>query len=548
LSKTEEVARYLQHEWESSTSGVGERKDDDTASVIVDVEKLTEKSNQQTCDETDNIGSHHVGNSSVSESVSGLEFEPFLSCESSPDNLQSSNALCFKTCTTPAQTIGTVADKPAVMGNETNGSLSLQESNHLAESSYCETDAGNRCDLKSSVQINDGKNNMHTDLPDKSLSSNPTMQNFVSQEGMPIKADTEKLPTNDGLNPQDVDIDALQQAMMKQGVSLDLVLFEAVKAQIAQVYPAFAMDPNTLNSIALQQTMVLQACVATGGTTGTAPIADGNQLRAAFQQDKAKSYEGLIEDQTNESTSCVQAAQPKPSPEGTSGFSQQSAEGITTQIHTSYQKSGFTANPLPFKAGLPAGVTKIPLQSEMGKQCEFSPDVTAPPGLAGHGEESLPSSTVKPYFQDPMLGKHTLASPLQHEKVDQNKNNRITEIPHNSFNQYQSSNLARFVDSQSKPTLTPELTVNSNNLDEIDDDDDMEEDEQFELHSKSSREVFNQWQKPLIKERAIPAPENKPDQQGIQKLGSVMTTKITQMGQGSLQYQMKKDTKGKRDS
>lgn len=653
LSKPEEVGQYLQQEWELFTSQVGEMKDNDTASMMPNVENVAKKSNQQ----TENIESHCAR---ILDSVPSLKLETFSSSETTPDILQSINAKYSKTSITAE----TVPEKPVVCGNETNRSRLFPELNELAEFSYSDTYADNSGDLKSSIQIEDQVNDV-TDLPGKPLSClDPAMQNFLSQEGTPT-ADIEKSTTDIGLSPQAVNSDALQQAMLKQGVSLDPVLFEAVKAQIAQVYPAFAMDPNTLNSIAVQQTMVLQACVASGGnlgTTGAFRTVDSSQLHAAFPQENAQSAEGLLGDQANEITSCVQVQQPKPSSEGASGVTVLSADGSATQKHTSYQKSGLTANPLPFRSGLPTGLTKLSLQSELGKQCELSPEIVAPPGL---GDESVPCSsnlaldnkiggtcsvqtnvgaavnfprvdnmlsvpantqsaflpsavtksysslpekqanltnvycassnpsisdstslssnyskvsenllpinmkpltnpvdascsTAQPYFHDSTLGQHTLVSSLLSEKVDQNKDNQIPErletkcSPINHVaNRNQSSDLARFVDTQSKYAEKPELTgdskIESLNLDEIEDDD-SEEDEQFELNAKASQEVFNQWQKPLIMKKTIPAPEkSKLDQHVMTKLGSVMTTKHIQMDLGSPKYQMKKDTKGKKN-
>ena len=104
----------------------------------------------------------------------------------------------------------------------------------------------------------------------------------------------------------------LLQKMPQAGIAVDPVLFEAVKVQIAQVYPSFATDPAVLDSIALQQTMVLQACVASSGAPGpskTLPVVNSNTHMSTLQTEPHS--EVRSDDQMKDTSSCVQKKSPE---------------------------------------------------------------------------------------------------------------------------------------------------------------------------------------------------------------------------------------------
>ena len=104
----------------------------------------------------------------------------------------------------------------------------------------------------------------------------------------------------------------LLQKMPQTGIAVDPVLFEAVKVQIAQVYPSFASDPAVLDSIALQQTMVLQACVSSSGAPGpskTLPVVESNTHMSTLQTEPHS--EVRSGDQMKDTSSCVQKQSPE---------------------------------------------------------------------------------------------------------------------------------------------------------------------------------------------------------------------------------------------
>lgn len=635
------MAQFLQHEWElSQKQGVV----DDTVLLSSNMENPTGAENLQCPQRDEKVERKETQTDSVSKS--SLKSEVLYSSSHIVNSLDVKSNSVVKEKNDESS-----ADfncSPYMTNNSTEVLCELNDGNFppteqtgvsdvQISSTNLETNEFDMKHLKKiEMQVNDQENVNGVPLGQ----TKQAMQNLSNEEMPPASAVHDMMGSN--LEPQVSNSTATQQTLPESGVTVDPILFEAVKAQIAQVYPAFAADPSVLNSIALQQTMVLQACVASGGNlgiSGAQPVVGSEKVDTEPKLSLQIPSESSACKQEKDTSSCVQP-QPHQQKE-TTDFSLEtsiptSASGAIPKRVSSYQNSGIMANPLPNR-------------KEFDSQLEQIQDIAPPPGLCGTSIASN-SSGSKPFnfgaenkacdsYNMPSLQSGIGASinldhvnqpdpatlntqsayipPLIPKSFDTNFEHQAPEVsegfmkssvdyfgnqnkteqllttgqkssafpsnpsliskrefaqpsiaPKEMSNQKQlensldsisdkisSINLSAGIVGGSPNVLRKEhftqkgiSKMESLNLDEIDDDDEEEEDEKdFAIKSKESQDLFNQWQKPSLtkRENTPPPEETKSNQLGMQKLGSVMHTRRTQLEKGSLRDWMKKDTEGK---
>lgn len=636
------MAQFLQHEWEmSQKQGVV----DDTVLVSSNMENPTGADNLQCPRRDEKVERKETQTDSVSKS--SLKSEVLYSSSHTVNSLdvKSNSVVKQKNDESSADfncSPYMTNNSTEVLCESNDGNFSPTEQTVVCNVQISSTNLEtNEFDMKHfkkiEMQVNDQENVNGVPLGQ----TKQAMQNLSNEEMPPASAVHDMMGSN--LEPQVSNSTATQQQTLPEsGVTVDPILFEAVKAQIAQVYPAFAADPSVLNSIALQQTMVLQACVASGGNLGISeaqPVVGSEKVDTEPKLSLQIPSENSACKQEKDTSSCVQP-QPHQQKE-TTDFSLEtsiptSASGAIPKRVSSYQNSGIMVNPLPNR-------------KEFDSQLEQIQDIAPPPGLCGTSIASN-SSGSKPFnfgaenkacdpynmpsvqsgigasinldhvnqpdpatlntqsaYIPPLIPK-SFDTNFEHQapevsegfmkpSVDyfgnQNKTEQLLTIgqkssafpsnpsliskrefaqpsiaPKEMSNQKQlensldsisdkisSINLSAGIVGGSPNVLRKEhftqkgdSKMESLNLDEIDDDDEEEEDEKdFAIKSKESQDLFNQWQKPSLtkRENTPPPEETKSNQLGMQKLGSVMHTRRTQLEKGSLRDWMKKDTEGK---
>ncbi|XP_062573182.1 uncharacterized protein LOC134235106 [Saccostrea cucullata] len=624
LSSNEQVAKYLQQEWEKSVPQGLEKYGDYATPTRTSFEHSEIKNSKQMHFENSELEPSSLDPTSV---CTGKTSAISLPTNAKEDIIQqSSHALQMEI---PVQTAQTVQD-------QANNSISQDGSSDLGKVSFTERKAVNGHDLNIPVQLEDQKNDQSNNIP-QPLSESQSVQNLIAPEKTSL-AENIQLSAGLELNSEAVNANVLHQNMLKQGVTVDPILFEAVKAQIAQVYPDFAKDPAMLNSISLQQTMVLQACMLSGGNVGATEMLPN--VKSEFttpEQEKRSSVESLPRDELKDTTSCVQSSKSLPLADKAVGISVPStASGAIPKQPSAYKNSGITARQLPSRSGLPVGLTKSAMKNELEMSLELNPGVAPPPGLAAESisnsnilskasnlpfentnrnscsvpniQTSVETSVTKPYVDQhlstvnpqmacpPPLSLKPFTSDTEvhmkpyptnftessssvvhakqplakmedtfhsvgdsggqlqkhvNQNQEQNKSkgleakicnsNLTASLNHDKCTTHVDS-FSTWRNSAVKPELKEESKIETLNLDEIEDDDE-EEEKQFELKSKSSHDVYNQWQKPLVKKTEdLPPPvEVSQEQHVMQKLGSVGTAKRRPMEKGSLRDWMKKD-------
>lgn len=641
MSTPEEVAQFLQHEWELS-----QKQDDvnDAALVSSNMENLTGADYLQWPQKDKNVERKDTQMDSVSKS--SLKSEVLCSSSHTVNYLDvsKSNSVVKQKHDDSSADVNCspymTNNSAEVVCESNNGNFSPTEQTSKCNMQIsCTNLETNELDMKHfkeiEMQVNDQANVNGVPLGQ----TKQAMQNLSCEEMPPASGVHDMMGSN--LETQVSNSTATQQTMPESGVTVDPILFEAVKAQIAQVYPAFAADPSVLNSIALQQTMVLQACVAGGnlGFSEAQPVVDSEEVDTEPKLGQQISSESSQSQQEKDTSSCVQPLQRKE----TIDFSLETsiptpASGAIPKRVSSYQNSGITANPFPSKKefdpqleqiqdiapppGL--GVAPIAINSSGSKPFKFGaenktcdpysmpsvqsgigasinldhvnqPDPATlntqsayiPPliskSFAAHFEHQAPklsectmTSNVA-YFgnqdkteQLSTIGQKSSASPLNPSHTSKREFAQPNTVPKENLSQKQlESSLDSISDKISSINLSAtcrtvggspnvlrkehstqiiDSKMDSLNLDEIDDDDDDEDDEKdFAIKSKESQDLFNQWQKPSLtkRENTPPAEETKSNQLGMQKLGSVMPTRRTQLEKGSLRDWMKKDAEGK---
>lgn len=637
MSTPEEVAQFLQHEWELS-----QKQDDvnDAALVSRNMENLTGADYLQWPQKDKNVERKDTQMDSVSKS--SLKSEVLCSSSHTVNSLDvsKSNSVVKQKHDDSSADFNCspymTNNSAEVVCESNNGNFSpteqASECNVQISSTNLET---NELDMKHfkdiEMQVNDQANVNGVPLGQ----TKQAMQNLSCEEMPPASGVHDMMGSN--LEPQVSNSTATQKTMPESGVTVDPILFEAVKAQIAQVYPAFAADPSVLNSIALQQTMVLQACVAGGnlGFSEAQPVVDSEEVDTEPKLGQQISSESSQSQQEKDTSSCVQPLQRKE----TIDFSLETsiptpASGAIPKRAYSYQNSGITSNPLPSK-------------KEFDSQLEQIQDIAPPPGLGvtSNSSGSKPfnfgaeNKTCDPYsmpsvqsgigasinldhvnqpdpatlntqsaYIPPLISK-SFAAHFEHQAPklsecsmtlnvayfgNQDKTEQLLTIgqkssafplnpSHTSKREFAQPNtvskenlsqkqLESSLDSISDKISSINLSatcrtvggspnvlrkehstqiidskMDSLNLDEIDDDDDEDDEKDFAIKSKESQDLFNQWQKPSLtkRENTPPAEETKSNQLGMQKLGSVMPTRRTQLEKGSLRDWMKKDAEGK---
>lgn len=623
MSTPEEVAQFLQHEWELS-----QKQDDvnDAALVSSNMENLTGADYLQWPQKDKNVERKDTQMDSVSKS--SLKSEVLCSSSHTVNSLDVS-----KSNSVVKQKHD---DSSEVVCESNNGNFSpteqASECNVQISSTNLET---NELDMKHfkdiEMQVNDQANVNGVPLGQ----TKQAMQNLSCEEMPPASGVHDMMGSN--LESQVSNSTATQKTMPESGVTVDPILFEAVKAQIAQVYPAFAADPSVLNSIALQQTMVLQACVAGGnlGFSEAQPVVDSEEVDTEPKLGQQISSESSQSQQEKDTSSCVQPLQRKE----TIDFSLETsiptpASGAIPKRAYSYQNSGITSNPLPSKKEFDSQLEQIQdiapppglgvtsnssgskpfnfgaenktcdpysmpsVQSGIGASINLDhvnqPDPATlntqsayiPPliskSFAAHFEHQAPKLSVcsmtsnVAYFgnQDKTeqlltIGQKSSAFPLNPSHTSKREFAQPNTVPKENLSQKQlESSLDSISDKISSINLSAtcrtvggspnvlrkehstqiiDSKMDSLNLDEIDDDDDEDDEKDFAIKSKESQDLFNQWQKPSLtkRENTPPAEETKSNQLGMQKLGSVMPTRRTQLEKGSLRDWMKKDAEGK---
>ncbi|XP_061182911.1 uncharacterized protein LOC133191196 [Saccostrea echinata] len=629
LSSNEQVVQYLQQEWERSVPQGLEKYGDYATPARTSLEHSEIKNSKQMHFESGERDYELEPSSLDSISVCSGKMKSISLPTNTEEEIiqQSSHALQMENIQT-SQSFQDQVELYEDKGGSVEGNITSQDgSADLGKISCTETKADNGHDLKISVQLENQKNDQ-SNINAQPLSENQSVQNLVVQEKTSLACSE--------LNSKAVNADVLHQNMLKQGVTVDPILFEAVKAQIAQVYPDFAKDPAMLNSISLQQTMVLQACMLSGGNVGTAGMLPNmNSEHTTSEQEKRSSAESLPRDELKDTTSCVQSSKSLSSTDEAAGISVPSiASGAIPKRSSSYKNLGIAARQLPSRSGLSAGLFKSPLKNEFDMPFEVNPGIAPPPDLVAesnanilskssnlsfentnrnssslpniqttvetsgtkpyvdqhlstenpqiacppplnltpftsdikghkpyHTNSTVSSSSVvcaKPedtclsvkelYFQDTegQLQKHV----NQNQELNKSKGleakfsnlDRTSSINHDKFTNYEES-LSTLRNCAVKPVIKEDSKLETLNLDEIEDDDMEEEERQFEMKSKSSQDVYNQWQKPLIKKtEELPPPlEVNQEHHVMQKLGSVVSTKRRPMEKGSLREWMKTD-------